>query len=82
MGYFAATNIHQRMRQRLKGIEPEFLKLGEFPPMIGLAIGKKAVAYWPGGGMTSGEDVMSLYFGDDLGFSSKSPISPPEGKIY
>lgn len=59
------------MQQRLKNVEPEFVKLDEVPPMIGLAVGKKAVAYWPEGGVTSGEDVLKNFFGDDLGFSSK-----------
>lgn len=59
------------MRHRLKGTEPIFQKLEEVPPMIGLAIGKQAVAYWPEAGMTSGEDVLKAFFGDDLGFSSK-----------
>lgn len=71
MGYLAAHNIHQLMQQRLKNVEPEFVKLDEVPPMIGLAVGKKAVAYWPEGGVTSGEDVLKNFFGDDLGFSSK-----------
>ncbi|KAK4445071.1 apoptosis-inducing factor 2 [Podospora aff. communis PSN243] len=69
MGYLAAHNIHQLMRQRLNGSEPVFKKLDEIPPMIGLAVGKSAVAYWPEGGMTSGEDVLKAFFGDDLGFS-------------
>lgn len=78
MGYLAAHNIHQLMQQRLKNAEPEFVKLDEVPPMIGLAVGKKAVAYWPEGGVTSGEDVLKNFFGDDLGFSSKLvvPVVP------
>jgi hypothetical protein len=80
MGYLAAHNIHQLMQQRLKNVEPDFVELEEVPPMIGLAVGKKAVAYWPEAGMTSGEDVLKTFFGDDLGFSSKSPIFP--GPLY
>lgn len=72
MGYYAANNIHQQMRQKLvPGAEPALLELEEIPPMIGLAVGKKAVSYWPQAGMSSGEDVMKLFFGDDLGFESE-----------
>ncbi|KAK3384829.1 pyridine nucleotide-disulfide oxidoreductase-like protein [Podospora didyma] len=65
MGYFAAHNLHQRMQDK----SDEFLSLAEIPPMIGLAVGKKAVSYWPGAGVSSGEDVMKAFFGDDLGFT-------------
>ncbi len=76
-GYYAAHNIHQLMalqERRVKGgkeQEPKFLELGEIPPMIGLAVGKKAVAYWPEAGVSSGEDVLKAFFGEDLGFSSE-----------
>ncbi|KXX79674.1 Apoptosis-inducing factor 2 [Madurella mycetomatis] len=69
MGYFAANNIHQQMQKKVAGRKPTFLELDEIPPMIGLAVGKKAVSYWPQAGMASGEDVMKAFFGDDLGFS-------------
>lgn len=39
--------------------------------MIGLAVGKKAVAYGPEVGTVSGEEVMQAYFRDDLGFGSE-----------
>lgn len=71
MGYLAAVNIHQLLEKRVSGSVPEFVKLDEIPPMIGLAVGKKAVAYWPEGGTSSGEDVMDAFFGNDLGFTSK-----------
>ena len=71
MGYYAANNIHQQMQKELGGKEPAFLELGEIPPMIGLALGKKAVAYWPEGGLISGEEVLKDFFNDDLGFSSE-----------
>ena len=71
MGYLVSLNVHQRMLQRLCSQTPEFQKLDPIPPMIGLAVGKKAVAYDPEGGLKSGEDIMKVYFGDDLGFSSK-----------
>ncbi|KAK4457159.1 hypothetical protein QBC42DRAFT_350695 [Cladorrhinum samala] len=69
MGYFAANNIHQKMIEARTGKKPEFLALDEIPPMIGLAVGKSAVSYWPQAGMSHGEDVMKLFFGDDLGFT-------------
>jgi hypothetical protein len=55
--------------------KPRFLELDEVPPMIGLAVGKKAVACGPDIGTVSGEDVMHAYFRDDLGLGSKSSIS-------
>lgn len=82
MGYFAAHNIHQQQQMRTSTTtttattdeaiaKPKFLELDEIPPMIGLAVGKQAVAYWPEAGMTSGEEVIKSFFGDDLGFSSE-----------
>ncbi|KAK4241189.1 apoptosis-inducing factor 2 [Achaetomium macrosporum] len=68
MGYFAAHNIHQRMQNKTTD-GSSFLELSEIPPMIGLAVGKKAVSYWPEGGVSAGEEVTKLFFGDDLGFS-------------
>jgi len=47
----------------------------EIPPMIGLAVGKKAVASGPEG-TVFGEDVMQSYFRDDLGFTSKFRAIP------
>ncbi|EOO02375.1 putative pyridine nucleotide-disulfide oxidoreductase-like protein [Phaeoacremonium minimum UCRPA7] len=69
MGYYAASNIHQVMLQQLQGRDPKFNELAEIPPMIGLAVGKKAMSYGPGQGVMSGEDVMEVFFGDDLGFT-------------
>ncbi|KAK4186299.1 apoptosis-inducing factor 2 [Podospora australis] len=69
MGCFAAINIHQRMIETSTGAKPTLSQLDEIPPMIGLAVGKKAVSYWPQSGVSSGEDVMQLFFGDDLGFT-------------
>ncbi|KAK4229197.1 apoptosis-inducing factor 2 [Podospora fimiseda] len=69
MGYFAANNVYQRIIGSRTGKTPEFLQLDEIPPMIGLAVGKNAVSYWPQSGMSYGEDVMKLFFGDDLGFT-------------
>ena len=72
MGYLVSHNIHQRMLQDISHHVPDFLELDPIPPMIGLAVGRKALAYDPDGGMQSGEETMKLYFGDDLGFSSRS----------
>ncbi|KAI1364167.1 hypothetical protein F5Y08DRAFT_307639 [Xylaria arbuscula] len=66
-GFLAASNIHQTMLQQLHGKEPEFLKLNEIPPMIGLAVGKNAVSYGSDG-MNYGPQVMHLFFEEDLGF--------------
>lgn len=69
-GHYVAQNIHQTILQKLTGAKPEHKELGVFEPMIGLAIGKKAVASGPEG-TSYGEDVMQSYFRDDLGFTSK-----------
>jgi len=75
MGYYAAHNIHQTMQQIVNGKqEEELLELNEIPPMIGLAVGKQAVAYWPENGTIYGEKVLRDFFGEDLGFTSKSPF--------
>lgn len=71
MGFFAAHNIHELVLQRMHGAEPKFQELAEVAPMIGLAVGKKAVSYGPAQGVLSGEDVMKAFFGNDLGFDSK-----------
>ncbi|KAK5206370.1 hypothetical protein LTR41_007808 [Exophiala xenobiotica] len=67
MGHYAAQNIHQLMLAQRQGIKPEFMELQEIPPMIGIAIAKQAVAYYPSDGTTYGESVLKAYFGDDLG---------------
>lgn len=49
--------------------KPRFLSLNEFPPVIGLAVGRKAITYGgPADGVKSGEDVEQLMFGGDLGW--------------
>lgn len=75
MGFCAATNMHQLMLQEMSAGQhiPKPIKLSEFPPMIGLAVGKKAVSYSPDAGTNSGEDVAEMFFGNDLGFSSEYP---------
>ncbi|KAH6704946.1 hypothetical protein VD0002_g5230 [Verticillium dahliae] len=94
MGHMAAINAHQRMIAILakeKGLEhkPEFKVLEAFPPAIGLAVGKKAVAYGPDMGTIHGEEVMEAYFRDDLGFTicynwmglGKSPAEEEEAAV-
>lgn len=70
-GHYVAYNIHQSIMASLTSHKPKFMELEEIPPMIGLAVGRKAIASGPDMGTISGEDVMKLYFNDDLGFTSK-----------
>jgi NADH dehydrogenase FAD-containing subunit len=71
MGHIAAVNIHQQLHKAKFGTEPKFVEFPEVPPMIALAIGKQAVVYGQGVGTTWGEDLMKMFFGEDLGFTSK-----------
>ncbi|KAK6216507.1 hypothetical protein LQW54_003513 [Pestalotiopsis sp. IQ-011] len=66
-GKLTGLNIHQIMQQHLFGREPKLHTIEEVPPMIGLAVGKSAVAYGPDG-MSSGPQVMQMFFEEDLGF--------------
>lgn len=74
-GHYTAYNIHQIVKQQLLKEEPVLKELVHYPSMIGLAVGKKAVASGPDGTI-SGEDVMKSYFRDDLGFDSKCRAVP------
>ncbi|KAK8929948.1 hypothetical protein H634G_01472 [Metarhizium anisopliae BRIP 53293] len=67
-GHYAAQNIHKFVLKKHVGQEPKFAELQEVPPMIGLAVGKTAVASGPEG-TVFGEDVMQAYFKHDLGFT-------------
>lgn len=69
-GHYIAYNIHQTLRQQHVSDDPTLQELIHYPSMIGLAVGKKAVASGPDG-TVFGEDVMKAYFRDDLGFSIK-----------
>lgn len=69
-GHYAAQNIHQNILNELTGQEVKHQVLEVWPPCIGLAIGKQAVASGADG-TTYGEDVMQSYFRDDLGWTSK-----------
>ncbi|KJZ78838.1 hypothetical protein HIM_01611 [Hirsutella minnesotensis 3608] len=67
-GHFVAQNIHKSILMDRIGLAPSFAEFDAVvPPMMGLAVGKKAVASGPDG-TTFGEDVMQAYFRDDLGF--------------
>lgn len=70
MGHCAAMNIHRQLLHQRNGSSFELEELSEFPPFIGLAVGKKAVCYSSTTGTTSGEDLMEIMFGDDLGNTS------------
>jgi NADH dehydrogenase FAD-containing subunit len=71
MGYTAAVNIHQQLLNQHFGTKPKFNSLDNFQAMIALAVGTQAVVYDPDSGINWGEDQMNLYFGKDLGWSSK-----------
>lgn len=71
MGHIAAANIHQVISQAKFGTEPTFIEFPEVPPMIAIAVGKKAVCYGPENGTTSGEEDLKRMFRDDLGWSSE-----------
>ncbi|KAK1141907.1 hypothetical protein N8T08_008420 [Aspergillus melleus] len=72
-GHYAAFNIHQKMYAQLYGSEIDVLDLAEVPPMMALALGKQAVGYFPTTGLSEGNEVLKTFFGDDLGFMSKTP---------
>ena len=71
MGHYSAINIHQDMLKHRYGQIPTYEELSEFPNIMGLAVGKKAVVYDSTNGTASGEDLMASYFGNDLANSSK-----------
>ena len=77
-GHYIAQNIHKTVLKDRLGQEPSFLELQEVPPMIGLAVGKKAVASGPEG-TVSGEDVLQSYFRDDLRFMSEFLVPDSDG---
>lgn len=76
-GHYIACNIHQSvLKQAVDHHQPKFQELQEIPPMIGLAVGKNAVAYGPDVGVVTGPAVMEAYFRDDLGWASKLSAQP------
>ncbi|KAI4764316.1 FAD/NAD(P)-binding domain-containing protein [Aureobasidium sp. EXF-3400] len=66
MGHYSAINIHQDMLKHRYGQIPTYKELSEFPNVMGLAVGKKAVVFDSTNGTASGEDLMAGYFGNDL----------------
>lgn len=78
-GHYIACNIHQTvLAQTIPGFQPDLRQLTPVEPMIGLAVGKQAVASGPDGTIF-GEEVAQSYFRDDLGFDSTP--SPPHARI-
>jgi hypothetical protein len=71
MGTRAAENIFQQILFEQFGIPTALRDWPKYPSMIGLAVGKKAVVYDPEGGTRCSEDLMKVYFGDDLAFKRK-----------
>lgn len=70
-GLHTAVNIHQKILSSQRNQIPHFKELdSKVPPTMGLAVGKKAASYSPQAGTSSGEEVMRMFFGDDLGFTS------------
>ncbi|KAH8689376.1 hypothetical protein BGW36DRAFT_70485 [Talaromyces proteolyticus] len=67
-GQYAAINIHKKILAQICGITPTYKELAfDVPPMMGLAVGKKAASCGPPDHtVTAGEDVMQLFFGNDL----------------
>ncbi|KAL4776970.1 hypothetical protein BDW60DRAFT_175174 [Aspergillus nidulans var. acristatus] len=83
-GHYAARNIHQKLMQRVYGTTPEFVRLDEVEPGMGLAVGKRAVAYFPSMGLSEGEETREMFFQGDLGFmicykwmQLGTPMPPP-----
>ncbi|KAF5022061.1 hypothetical protein F66182_5888 [Fusarium sp. NRRL 66182] len=68
-GHHAACNIHQSILSHRTGHAPANRELKHYPPVIGLAVGKKAVASSFDTGTTAGEDVLYACFRDDLGWT-------------
>lgn len=64
-GHLVAMNIHQSVLQNSIGHVPEYQELAHIPPMIAMAVGKKAVSSGPNG-TNSGSEVMDKFFGKDL----------------
>lgn len=72
-GHMVAMNIHQHTLHIFSKRSPKYEELTKVPPMIVMAVGKKAVASGPHG-TNSGEDVMTKFFSTDLYLAGKSSI--------
>ena len=68
MGYHASVLVFEQILYERDQVERKLAEWPETPPMIALAVGKKAVVYDPVGGTRSGEDQMEIFFAKDLGF--------------
>lgn len=68
MGTRAAENVFAHVLAERHGKPVELRAWPEYPAMIGLAVGRKAVVYDPQGGTKCSEEMMKVYFGEDLGF--------------
>lgn len=75
-GLHTAVNIHQKiLASQNNSTKPQYKDLdSNVPPVMGLAVGKKAASYVPASGVGAGEDVLKMFFGNDLGFTSKFSI--------
>lgn len=71
MGTRAADNIFQQILLERHDRPLALKEWPKYPPMIGLAVGRKAVVYDPDEGTKCSEGMMRIYFGDDLGFQRK-----------
>lgn len=80
MGQHAANNIHQRILAQQNGGKPTYKELNQFPAVMGLALGHKAVTYSPADGTKDGEELMAQMFGDDMGNSSMYSHSTQKNK--
>lgn len=69
-GHHAAMNIHQSIVQHRTGTPATDININPVPAMIGLAVGKKALAYHPDDGAVHGEQTLHDYFRGDLGWQS------------
>lgn len=68
MGHRAAETVHKQILNDRANVGLKIEPWPEMPPMIALAVGKKAVVYDPTAGCRYGEDQMKIFFDDDLGF--------------
>ena len=76
MGTRAADNIFQQILLERHNRPLELREWPKYPPMIGLAVGRKAVVYDPDKGTSCSEEMMKIYFGDDLGFQREYTRCP------
>lgn len=68
MAHIAVVNMHQQMIEAETGRKATFVEAPEVPPMIALALGKKAATFHAGD-IQAGEEMLKAAFGEDLGLS-------------